>query len=574
MTMWFKFVYQIVIVLCALNMAMSCSIHGNGDRSHKVAGTDTLVRYWGKLLHDGDFTGVRSSAGKYYKYAEEEGDEKLFMDAGIFLGQAYTSMPDSMQYYFNEVLPIVKKYNNKKYLLVIYNGNAIHATNALLDYNMALYWYQLALQVAYESDDMLNYCALLCNAADLYYQKADSSGMAYATEAYHISKDLDNDYLKFYSTLGIAKMCYVCGDYRRSLTYLDSIKGNDSSHYGVLSLYARNWLAIGDTASAEKYYMMIFSHDTPFPTNSILDAYLYYGRLLYGTGRYHAAISYYKEGIRQSEKIHNLRSLAALYEGLADAYRSDGQAVLSDKYSNMASVMRDTLQTVDKERQFGLMRIRYHDAINDIDAQRKDFELREMRMVLVFSGVLFIVILTAVLLYLRKKREGYKELVRQYENRRQEVMRLADDNARLSSRLAELNSGLEKTVRTQAGDKEASRNEELFARLEKAMTEDRIWQDKELSLDSVARILCTNVKYVSKCLEHAGTSFYTYINKYRINEAIRLLSIPDNDMPMRAVADMVGYNSVTSFYRVFQKETGVPPKYYREELMARNGTSQ
>lgn len=572
--MWWNIIYRILTVLCTLYTAMSCSARENADRLRKAAGTDTLVRYWGELLHDGNFSEVRSSARNYYAYAEQNGDERLLMDAGIFLGQAYTEMPDSMQYYFNEVLPTVKKYNNRQYLLIIYNGNAIHATNALLDYNTALYWYQLALRVAYESDDMLNYCALLCNAVDLYYQKEDSSGTAYATEAYRISKELDNDYLRFYSTLGIAKMSHVCGDYERSLEYLDGITGEDTSHLSVLSLYARNWLAIGDTASAEKYYMTIFSHDTPFPTNSILDAYLHYGRLLYGTGRYHAAISYYQEGIRQSEKIHNLRSLVALYEGLADAYGGDGQAALSSEYRSKASVMRDTLQTVDKERQFGLMRIRYHDAINDINAQRKDFELKEMRMVLVFSAVLFVVIMAAVLLYFRKKREGYKDLVRQYENRRQEVRRLTEDNARLSSRLDELASGLRDPVRTQAGDKEAQRSEDLFSRLEKAMTEDRIWQDKELSLDSVARTLCTNVKYVSKCLEHAGTSFYTYINKYRINEAIRLLSIPDNDMPMRAVADMVGYNSVTSFYRVFQKETGVPPKYYREELLARNGASQ
>lgn len=568
-------IIEVTAVLSVLTAAVSCS-DSRGKRG-ELSLVDSLGRYWGELIHRGAFEDIRSSAGQYYEQARAAGDRELQVRAGIYLGQAWTDVPDSMVRYFNEILPLVKEQDNKAYLMVIYNGFAIYSTNTLLDYNAAIHWYQQALETAYAMDDRLNYCALLCNASDVYYQKRDTSGLSYALEACEIADDLDNDYLKFFSALSAARMYNVCGEYGLSLEYLEEAGQYESSSYYMESLYAQNSLALGDTALAESYYMRIFSHDEPFPSASILEAYMNFGRLLCATGRYSAAESYFTKGIVESEKVRNRRALASMYEGLSEVYSRDGCNALSQEYSLKASMMRDTIETVENEREFGTLRLQYQDAISRIDAQKRDFEIREIRLTLIFTAVTFVIVMTSVLLYFRKKREGYMKLVRQYEERRAAVKRLEADNARLKAQYRDVMEFQRKSAEDNAvgAEKEKARNEALFLRLEELMTGQQIWRDKDISLDSVAQMLGTNTKYVSKCLtDYAGTSFYTYINKYRINEAIRILAVPGDSTPMKAIADMIGYNSLTSFYRVFQKETGVPPRYYREELRAAGAVSQ
>lgn len=461
--------------------------------------------------------------------------------------------------------------------LSIYNGYAIYATNSQLDYNAALYWYHQALRMAYEAEDRLNYCALLCNVSDIYYIKEDTSGLRYALEACRLAGSLGNEYLKYYSTLSAAKMYNVCGDYERSIKCLDSAVIYGSRSYYIDGLYAKNSMALGDTAMAESCFQRIFSHDTPFPSASVLESYLNFGRLLNASGRYSAAEYYITMGIAESEKVHNQRALMSFYEILSEIYEKEGRDSLSREYSDKASRIRNTVQTVENEREFGMLRLQYQDVVNQLDSQKKEFELRETRLTLVFSVVFFIVVLILVLLYFRKKRRTYKELVKRYEERRATVRRLEEDNARLKKQYNDVMARHQKTEQeiAAAAEKDKVRNETVFSHLEKLMSERQVWRNKDISLDLVAQMLGTNTKYVTKCLsDYAGTSFYAYINKFRINEAIRLLAVPGDDTPMKAIADMVGYSSLTSFYRVFQKETGVPPRYYREELRAGHTVSQ
>lgn len=60
-------------------------------------------------------------------------------------------------------------------------------------------------------------------------------------------------------------------------------------------------------------------------------------------------------------------------------------------------------------------------------------------------------------------------------------------------------------------------------------------------------------------------TFKNYVNSLRISEAVAILSDPDNDVPLKAVYAELGFNSTSTFYRVFQNATGVPPSQYRKE---------
>jgi AraC-like DNA-binding protein len=60
-------------------------------------------------------------------------------------------------------------------------------------------------------------------------------------------------------------------------------------------------------------------------------------------------------------------------------------------------------------------------------------------------------------------------------------------------------------------------------------------------------------------------NFYGVINDYRIEEAINILKDQKSeDYKMDAIAEMVGFQSKSSFYACFKKYTGVTPTEFRQ----------
>lgn len=108
----------------------------------------------------------------------------------------------------------------------------------------------------------------------------------------------------------------------------------------------------------------------------------------------------------------------------------------------------------------------------------------------------------------------------------------------------------------------------LFQNLEHYMTDQGIYRDKLLTKEKVADLLGTNRTYLSQVInEQTGQTFTQYVNRYRLDEAIRLLGDPQADITLKGIASDVGFSSMTTFYKVFQTNVGMSPKEYREKAL-------
>lgn len=108
----------------------------------------------------------------------------------------------------------------------------------------------------------------------------------------------------------------------------------------------------------------------------------------------------------------------------------------------------------------------------------------------------------------------------------------------------------------------------LFQNLEHCMTDQGIYRDKLLTKEKVADLLGTNRTYLSQVInEQTGQTFTQYVNRYRLDEAIRLLGDPQADITLKGIASDVGFSSMTTFYKVFQTNVGMSPKEYREKAL-------
>ncbi|MBE5889695.1 MAG: AraC family transcriptional regulator [Lachnospiraceae bacterium] len=84
----------------------------------------------------------------------------------------------------------------------------------------------------------------------------------------------------------------------------------------------------------------------------------------------------------------------------------------------------------------------------------------------------------------------------------------------------------------------------------------------EISVTNIAETLHFNPQYLMRAFKKkTGMSIVEYITKCRIDTAKKVLR--ETELPVKKIADMVGYSDYTYFNRVFKKETGMSPKQYR-----------
>lgn len=114
---------------------------------------------------------------------------------------------------------------------------------------------------------------------------------------------------------------------------------------------------------------------------------------------------------------------------------------------------------------------------------------------------------------------------------------------------------------TQASDID----EQMVADIYKAFEEDKIYLNPKLRLSDLAARIGTNRTYMSQYFNHTcEQSFYEYVNNYRVRHSMNLLS--DTDYTLEIIAEMSGFNSLSTFRRAFIQKNGCSPQQYRSEM--------
>lgn len=107
----------------------------------------------------------------------------------------------------------------------------------------------------------------------------------------------------------------------------------------------------------------------------------------------------------------------------------------------------------------------------------------------------------------------------------------------------------------------------LSAQLSLLMESDKLFLDNDLNLPTVAEKLGITIHEASFLInETTKDNFYNFINKYRIEEAKKLLSSSKIDeLNILGIAFASGFNSKTTFNTTFKKIVGVSPSQYSKE---------
>ncbi len=111
--------------------------------------------------------------------------------------------------------------------------------------------------------------------------------------------------------------------------------------------------------------------------------------------------------------------------------------------------------------------------------------------------------------------------------------------------------------------------QEIKDAVEDYFTDSKIYLDPNLKLEQLSRKIHINARKISIVINEVfGTNFNQFINEYRISEVKKLISRNPDDIVIENIYTKVGFNSRSSFNRVFKESTGVSPTEYISQLQS------
>jgi AraC-like DNA-binding protein len=104
-------------------------------------------------------------------------------------------------------------------------------------------------------------------------------------------------------------------------------------------------------------------------------------------------------------------------------------------------------------------------------------------------------------------------------------------------------------------------------KVQTGMEVQKLYLKHNLNIEEFSKRVDLPVKDVSAVInKHYGTNFFEFMNKYRVEEAKRLLLDPGcADMTVLDILLQAGFNSKSAFHRFFNRLVGVSPTEFRKQ---------
>lgn len=283
------------------------------------------------------------------------------------------------------------------------------------------------------------------------------------------------------------------------------------------------------------YVYLIKAHNAlvkqPFPMQQIkVDSLLYITTKL--QKQYAAALQWHESYAQLQQKIFTTKQTASLNKA----------------YAKIASYKKDKI-ILEKEQQLT--------------------KAKNKVAFLIFILIAFIAIVVLNYFY-RNKLNNYKrhlfhknkELDQQFYLSRLSFESLVAEKSGNNSNIDNINFANE------CGQKE--RSIELYQRLLDLLESEKIYLDPEVNAKTLENLLGTNKKYLYEAIKQcSGTNLRGLFNRYKVNNVKEMM---EKAITSRSIFSLnqysvsSGFNSSTSFYRVFRQYTGLTPSGYFFQL--------
>lgn len=510
-----------------------------GEELHKKSHTDTAMGYYIIL------------AGKYNQ-SMTEADKYLCAMACVLAGEIYFQKgiyQQAFEMYFKGIQ--ICEENKFEKLLARFYKNVGNVYNVYKDTQLAFGYYLKGLKLARQYGDISVEARLLSNLTTAYTFAGDFKNARnfYRQMMEYPHKDSLFEYHRFFNKGLIdyfeGRPKEAVEPFRKAYQYAES--------HNLEPQYTTS--AIGDLANL---YQQIGKGDSA----------LHY---------YHLNEQYTSEHNLPYYHMITLKALQHLYDSIGNKNKAD-------YYQRKYAILSDSVINLEKFNQLKNAQIIYEldknfKKINSLTQEKneKEKQVQEQRKLLLLISVGLLVFAgLSLIIYIQKKK-----LYGAYTN----LFRKNTEIAQSEQLIRELrNECIQKptdsTTTEQPAEEDKStlkiggqQKENLLAQINRIMEETTEFCDSEFSLEKLATLVGSNSKYVSQIInETYNKNFRTFVNEYRIREACRRLTSPEEfgNYTVQAIGESVGYKSRANFTELFKKTTGLTPAMYQK--IAKEGT--
>lgn len=563
------FIFIVAAVLCAgvLSCADADVPDVSGEGRHDPEKMAEYTGQWKRYNALGEDDSLIMYTRPLLRRSLNEGDTLTALYCGVYIAQAwmYVNQIDSTLICLQRMQDDMDRSDDDvlKYLYYCIWGNYI--IKADMNYVRAMEYYQRAYRHAVATGKTTNQLSVLLDITYLFYVRSDVQGLDYARDAYELSQ-MEGEPIKNKCSANtmMAMMSHISGDDSSAIRYIDAAsalakEGRLITHFSLIyKVYADIYAAAGQYGRAARHYERALQYAGYADAGTESFVYLDYGRMLRKMGRESQAKNVLEHGLEISYGANNHECRKELLSSLVDNALALGNKDDVARYLENYRSYLDSVSDRQREHEFNAMLMSMQKIEYENMAQAVELEhLRSTRRFQANVAVLVIIIIVVLFISIiyRRQRNMYRLLVEQYQKYAEQVGR-------------ESISPVKEDEQSNAAVQDADR--ELFERVEKIMREQKIYRKKSLTRDELAEMLKTNRTYLSRAINNiSGKSFNDYLNTWRVIEATLIMADKTRNVPLKQLAEELGYSSISVFYRSFQKETGVTAGKYMKEVRDR-----
>lgn len=534
---------------------------------------ETLLRDCENAISSRQYDLLEKKADELRRLGRSQGNHDEEVTGDALRLHALISVRDTADFTLSvealvKTLPLLKENNPKSYMILCRTISSYYQ-RIINDYSQALHYATEQLNISRKLNDKNAEAAALSTIASIYFQKQDASGWQYAIKAYELAKETNDLSTRYVTACNMANYLFNNSKFEEALKYLKEGEefaeraGLESEKSYLNSFMGDIYKMIGNPKLAEKFYILSMED---YPGTSNYDkvySRLCYAGFLWEQKRLNEALKLLNSVSDMAHKYKVTIFEKEIYLLMSAIYEHQGDHAKSlEQYKKYTDVTLNLLSE-QKEREFAILDLR--NKVSEEERKNASQSLEILKrgrtiIILIALGAIFLVICVAGFIYHRRKVADYNETIARYlENMRNEKL--------LREQLEQANAQVQQRDHSRpSGGLNDEKSNQLYQQLEKLMNEG-LYRDPSLSLDKAAGFLSTNRTYLSQVVnEHSGKSFSSYVSDYRLNEAVALLSDPNNTDSLKSIGIAVGFTSPSTFYTLFRQRVGVSPSVFRENI--------